>query len=308
MLDPYERWVLFHALRINTRPEHAPIFILNDVIHNLLGVVNEGEAIKMMNKETASLRIAEMYVRENHVEMLIQYADTNATDPSFINMETYELRKVNRLKGEGIAVSGHVVIKREPEEDGSYQLLIEQVPGLGRSNIGPFFRFMIKAVSKDLFQFADETANNSLKNYEPMASLEDEPSVDFSKEIEEGIIDGIELVQSIPKGHGEFDEDNFFVEKVRTVKISVTKKKVAESWWGTINDLKEKAKRKGYTDFKIRYRKKEGKSRTVVMGTTVDDIASSAVTKTELIKSNYPLEQCTDTIDEVFMGEMLKLL
>lgn len=307
MLDPYERWIQFHSLVINSAPSHAPEFELNDILAKVNQAVKRNEAIKTMNNDTASIRIAKMEIKPDHVRLLIQYANQNATDPVFMHMKQFKLRPVHRLLGEGIAVSGHAVLGRNKStDDGTYPLLIEEVPGLGRSNIQPFLRALFKQVSEGHFTFKNEEKNNKDEVYRPVVELLDDPSVQFTQDLSDGSIEGIELVARIPSGESEFDEDGYFHESTRTVKISVLQQK--RGLIHRLNILKNKAKEQGYSNLKIRYKKPQGKRRTVVMGTDIEDLSSAAVIRTELVKSHVPLEQCEDKINGKFVDEIVKLL
>ncbi|WP_428242981.1 hypothetical protein [Gynuella sp.] len=306
MLGLYERWVLFQGLRIETEPEHAPEFELNDILPQLVASVQDDEAIKLIRNDTASIRIADINVTESHVELLFQYADKNTTDPVFMNMNTNQLRPIHRLDGEGIAVSGHAVIKRAKADDGSYQLLMEQVTGLGRSNVEPFIRSLFKSLSTDL-TFEDETDNNRRKKYRPVAKLESDVSSKFKDDLDEGTVEGIELISRTQAGGVDFDEPNFFREQARVIKLGVVTKK-DDSLLDRITELARRARRNGYEKIKIRYKKPEGKQRTIGMGTTVTDVAEQIITKNELVTSDDILEQCVDSINRDFMAKMVARL
>lgn len=76
------------------------------------------------------------------VTMLIQYADGDVTDPTFLHMKKRSLRKEPKKDGEGVAVSAHVVISTKPHDVLGlfYRVLVEEVPGLRRSKIAPFLK------------------------------------------------------------------------------------------------------------------------------------------------------------------------
>lgn len=307
MLDPYERWIQFHSLVIKSAPEHAPEINLDEIIAMVEQAVNRNQAIKMMNNDTASIRIAKIEIKADHVRLLIQYANKNVTDPVFMHMKKFVLRPVSRLRGEGVAVSGHAVLGRvKSQTDGSYPLLIEEVPGLGKSNIQPFMRSLFKAVSDGNFFFNNDEKNHKEEKYMPVVEIFDDPSVAFQEDLSNGFVREIELVSRNLGGESDFDEDGFFYENVRTVRIGIVEQKIGIIH--KIRSLMKTAKDKGYTNIKIRYVKPQGKSRTLTMGTTVEDVASAGVCRTELVRSINPLQQCEDKINKKFVDEIVKLL
>jgi hypothetical protein len=309
MLSQYERWIHFHSLYIKSAPDHAPLFSLVDLVPKIKVAINNAETIMLMDNETASLRIADIDypAHRKHIKLLIQYANKDATDPVFLDFEKKKLRTVHKLDGEGIAVSGHVIIGCTPNTDGTYPLLVEEVPGLGRTNIQRFLRWLFKLVSEGHFIFNDETDNNKSKKYRPVAEVMDDPSSSFSNDLQAGTIEGIELVKRMPRGNGDFDEAGFFVEDITIIKVKVVNKQV-KGIMGHLNDLKKKAKNKGFSDIKIRYNKLAGKRKTAVMGTNMDDIASACVVRTEMVESLKPLAQCSDKLNKDFANKIASYL
>lgn len=307
MLHPTERWISFHSMAIESDPDHAPQIHLKDLLGLFVAHVKAGDALKMLNDETASIRVADIQVKDSYVAMLIQYADKNATDPSFLDLNTQVLRKVSRLDGEGVAVSGHVMIGRTISYDGYYPLLIEQVPGITKSRILPFLRSSMKLVSKGTFLFKDELDNKKEKPYRPVVTLVDAPSKDFAEDLSDGQLDYIELVSRSVEGSGDFDEPLYFEETVRTIQLKVLRK-TDPNIMGKAKRLMRRAKKEGYEQMKIRYTRPEGKRRTILMGTDISDLSNAQITKCEVINTEHKLEQCIDELDSVFVRKMAGLM
>src|SRR5690606_7786952 len=171
MLDLWERWAQFHELYIESEPFEAPTIDFSTLVPHWVQRIKAKQSVKMINKETAAIRVidANYDTQKKVVVLLLQYADTNVTDPAFSDLKTGKLRVEPKLDGEGIAVSAHLVISTVPHDSlrKKYKLLLEEVPGLGRSTVSPFIRSELKEIAKDLFEYKDPDDNNKMKKYLP---------------------------------------------------------------------------------------------------------------------------------------------
>lgn len=310
MLDQFNRWIRFHSLNMAVKPDHAPDFEEADVLQlitSFASKVKGDEAIMMMDNETASLRVADLRFCEEgkFVVMVMQYANTKATDPVFLNLEKRQLRTVTKLEGEGVAVSGHIMIGLKQKSDGTYPCLVEDVPGLGKTNLQKFFRKAFKEEAEGYFIFPDEEKQGKDRKYRPFAEILDDPSTKFEEDIKAGLIQGVELVKISKRGTGQFDEPGFFYEDVSVVKIKAEDSSDKFQW---LNRLKNKAKQEGFSSMKIRYKKTDGKQKTALMGTSIKDVASAAIVRLEKIVSRSPLPQCDDVLNSNISDEMSKYI
>lgn len=309
MLDPWERWVQYHELQIKSSPEEAPYIPFTDMVPHIVKRVNDGEAVKIVENDTAALRIskAKHYREEQVLILLVQYANKNVTDPSFQKLETGELRTEPKLEGEGVAVSAHVAISLVPNDDIgiTHRLLLEEITGLGRSRVGPFFHSEFKASCDGLFDFLDRTDNGRRKNYHPDSEILGTPSKDLLSEIEEGVVlQGIELVKLTPEDK-DFDEEGFYTETSRHIKIVPERDSPAIE---IINRIRGKARELGYDDLKIRYKRQKGKQKTSTLGATKGDLADALIIRDELIRSDEILGQCMEDISASVASKMVELI
>src|SRR5690349_15777065 len=112
MLGAWERWVFVYDLQLVPKPAGAPLIPLRAAIDQLLPRYESGECVKLINKDTAAIRIQELRIDETSAtaQFLINYSDTNTADPVFGELRTGKLRSEPKLDGEGIAVSAHMLI------------------------------------------------------------------------------------------------------------------------------------------------------------------------------------------------------
>jgi len=308
MLNPYERWVYFHRFILDSSPAHAPQIELKGVIEHLKQLVDSGGAFKMVENDEACFRIRDLKINyaENSAVFLLMYSNSKASDPVFSKLTTTDLRPEPKLEGEGIAVSAHAVLRLVPTEGGGneYLFLLEEVPGLGRSGLEGFFQTMFRAVTKGQLSFFDEEENGRSRSFRPRVRILATPSKTFQEELEGSTVDNIELVERIKISH--FDEEHYYQEDVRTLKLKVVDGNGEKASF--IEKLRKKAKKEGFDDLKIHYKKNGGKRQTAVMGTDTDDVKDALVGRVEYLEYAPGLAQCSDKIINSYAKKILGLL
>lgn len=311
MLDMWKRWIQFHELSLKSEPEEAPAMNLSDVIPAWISRIEDGEAVKIINSETAAIRVVEvdLDLKHNALILLIHYSDLNVTDPVFSNLETGELRTEPKLDGEGVAVSCHVVLSMNhmPGNSQNYRMLVEEVPGLGRSRLKPFIRSELKAATSGLFTFKDADDGYKTKNYRPAAEVLGTPSQHLVEELNGGAsIQAFELVK-FKKKEGGIDEEGYYKEESQLLRL-VPYKEGGASPLDVIAKIRDLAKKENYDDVKIRYKHPQGKQKTATMGSTMSDLQDALVVRDEMITSSEVLMQCEEKIVKSIASKMLALL
>lgn len=309
MLDPWKRWVQFHELYLKSSPEEAPKIDFNVLVPHWLARIQSNQAVKLINKETAALRVvdAKHDKKGKTLALLLQYTDKNVTDPAFSHLETGELRVEPKLDGEGIAVSAHVLISLAPHDTEKllYRFLLEEIPGLGRSRVSDFIRSELKAISDGLFEYKDPDAGFAVKAYHPAVEILGTPSKKLSEEFEAGcVMQGIELVK-FAKGPSKIDEEGYYVETSRILKLIPSRDAVISELIAKVQKL---AKKDGYGDIKFRYKHPGGKQKTATMNGTQSDTVDTLVIRSEEIKADEMLEQCSKKIITSIVRGMKQVL
>lgn len=308
MLNPYERWIYFHRLILDSNPLHAPQIDLSTWIGELKQHVDAGEAYKLVENDEACYRIRDLVIDEDQgsAVFLLMYSNSKATDPVFSKLSTADLRPEPKLEGEGIAVSAHAVLLLSPTEKGGneFLFLLEEVPGLGRSGLESFMQTMFRAITKQKLYFHDEEHNGKTRAYHPKVRILATPSKTFQEELEGSTVDSIELVERIKVSH--FDEEHYYQEDVRTLKLKVVDHNGEKP--SMLEKLRKKAKKEGFDNLKIRYKKNGGKRKTAVMGTDTDDVKDALVGRVEYIEHAPGLAQCSDKIVRSYAQKILGLL
>ena len=112
MINEKQRWIYFYDKLLKSYPEDAPYFNMYEIMKELHDRQQQGNSVKLINNETAAIRINEMRFDEANstVCLLIQYADKTVSDPVFSNLQTGEIRVEPKLDGEGVAISAHMLV------------------------------------------------------------------------------------------------------------------------------------------------------------------------------------------------------
>ncbi len=308
MIKEKQRWIFFYDKFLQPSPEDAPYFDMREIMNELYTRQQEGDSVKLINNKTAAIRINDMrfYDDNNTVCLLFQYADTTISDPVFSNLETGDIRVEPKLDGEGVAISAHMLVSLSPNDNNgnTYITLIEDVPGIGKTKIEPFLTSEFKIASEG-YTFTDEQDRE--RPCRPMVRMSAYPSQSLKEDMERGVLQGLELVKNIHVS-GEFDEPDYTKTESNLVKIKVTKAVNGEEAVGLINRIKEKAKRADYSELRIRYKRQEGKQRTVPISTAREDAGDAMYARYEIIKLREPLPQCSSIIRDDAIKEMTNLL
>ena len=286
-------------------PQEAPQLWLRNELGALRGVFEAGQAVQLLNKETAAIRLRDLQVDEENdiLFLLLAYADKNVTDPVFETLENGELRTEPKLEGEGVAVSAHMAIDLRPNEPGvsAYRAVLEDVPGIGRSKIAPFLTALYRQAPR--IQWA--APDGSVKNCRPQFDIDGRMSDTLSNDLREGRLSMIELVQYHVDGDG-FDEEGAIVEQVRTLRLSVAPQGAGEHAIDLINRVRGRARELGYPNMKVRWT--HGRQKTAEFGTAREDAGDVLVFKTTEIRSDQALAQCDGELQEDRINGLRELL
>lgn len=309
MQDLRERWIQFHEVSLESSPETAPPIPISQVINRLESRVKSGESYKVVENGNAVIWIRDFKRSTKHstVSMLLQYADSSVTDPSFLHMTKGKLRREPKKDGEGVAVSAHVVISLEPHDELKllYRLLLEEVPGLRRSKIAPFLKSEFKTVCKDQFEFHDEETNNKRKKYVPNLEISSKPVKELTSDFRDGVVlQSVEVVQLNPVTN-TLDERGYYKTAAKTLRITVEDKAPVEE---VIERVTKKAKKEGYDNVRVKYKKASGKGKTAEFRATEADLVDALVGHSEMVRSNVDLDQCMEKIVASIDKQMIEYL
>jgi hypothetical protein len=305
MLSQWERYAFVYDLRLRPYPETAPEINLQNVVSLLEPRQQRGESVKLLNKETAAIRIQALRIDMKNavLQVLINYADTAAVDPVFGNLQTGALRLEPKLDGEGIAVSAHMLVSLAPDANGAYVVVLEDVPGVGRTKITAFLTSEFRQVSD--FPFRD--VDGRVKKSRPMPELLGHQSQQLREGLAEGVLKGVELVRTA-YAPGEFDEEGVTEEQKRTIALKVRGNLVGDAAVAVLNQIRSRALEHGYTNMRVRFRG-PNRVRTVDVPTAREDAGDVLYVRYEhLGPFERPMQQSTDRLRDDMIEELMTLL
>jgi len=307
MLNQLERWVLHYDTVVKPYPAEAPNIPMREIVPRAALLQAQGDAVWVFQRKTAAVRIAAIDIDHDNefATFLIHYADKNASDPVFGNLDTGELRTEPKLEGEGVAISAHLMISLKPSQSNQnvYLTVLEDVPGIGRTKLRSFLNAIFKKAGDCSFRAEDGTQ----KKCRPAVEIYGHTSQQLRDDLEGGVLSGFELVK-YRNVNCEFDEDGFLEEKARVVTIGTKQKLSGLAALNVINRVKERAAGAGYAEMRVKYKRLEGPQKTITVGTAREDAGDAVSVKSAFLRVEAALPQCSEAIRRDVVEKMKNML
>ena len=304
MIYANEKLLLSLNSHLEMIPGHADRISMREIMDLLYVRWKADECVKLINNKTASIRIHEMEIDSENdiVSMLIHYSDKSVSDPVFQDLNSGTLRRESKLEGEGIAVSAHLAISLKPiePEANTYDTVLEEVPGVSRSKLTPFFHTEFGAVSDFSFNFEGE-----LQKSRPTIVMTAKASKGLKDDLEKGVFSGITLER--------YDVQDFMDEKsiMKTTKASIALKvkrnkmtaHALKNPFNIVKNIFNQAKKEGYDNVVVHYKNENKKSKTVNIDTKLQQAKEVVFTKSVAIKLEKNVDQCVPEFNnEILVG------
>lgn len=279
-------------------PEDAPHVFLEQFIDPILAKIDDEDAVHLTKHGSQALR-ARRYRLDNENQilyLLINFSDTNVTDPAFENLETGALRVEPKLHGEGVAISTYMAIDLQPHNDRTphYRVILEDVPGIGRTKLCPFLTYLVRT-SDVRVEWPDPEGKKRVSR--PDFALEGTRSQTLEEDMADGKLSFIELVRYRPDA--EFDEEGVLQQEKAVFRLKV-KSVPDDDKVVFLNRIKNKAFGKGYTEMRVGYSPEKEKSKTIDFGTAREDVADVLTIRTSEVRLADQRMQCeTEIRDDV---------
>lgn len=306
MLSSYERWVTVFDFLIQPKHPASPDISFSDVVRRIDKLYQEGKAVKLYSKETRAFRISDFLhdEKEGLLVLLIQLSDKNATDPAFANLQTGSLRVEPKLAGEGIAVTCHLMIKTKTLKKSKdlYLGLLENVPGISKSTLEPFFNYILKE-SFDGVDFKNPATKSDCKLY-PTAKFIHHASKKLKELLSGSKMQQIRLVSTSVAN--EMDKNPYALVIEKAMKVKVVKQPSANQKLPFIQKIRKWGTTKGFDKLLITY-SKEGKQDTLELDRN-EDAASKLFGKSEKIRVSDGIAQCEEKIHVEMLVKMKELM
>lgn len=317
MLNAWERWVFYYDLALKPFPDIAPDYPLEPLLEALRQRRAEGLCFDRIENERKVIRLRDIQLFPQPgiraAALLINYADPDVPDAVYENLNTGELREARKREDEGGSYSTHILVSLDAEPNGqAYLCLVEDVPGLGRSKITPFLTRQFKAIAEaapGLFTFEDPNRNQ--RAYRPIAEMNGHASQTLRDDLDGGVLKGFELIQR-RRAPVEYDELGFTQERVKSIQLTIRQdlgQLTRDVAMRVVNSVTRKARADGYDSVKVRFKKMEGRQRSILVGTVWEDAGDALYTRCEMVDGFIiGLKQSEARIRTDLIGKMISIM
>ncbi len=211
----------------------------------------------------------------------------------------------------GVLPSHFIVsLKNEHKSVEGYRAVLEQISGLSRSLIMPYLNGLIDEHTKGDVRFNYQMANKETAIYRPSIGYLANPSASLKKDLKEGYLSSIELIDRKVDGEDGPDADARIKQVSRKLKYHLQPVTDVSMVKKLLTKLSLKAKDEGYDYLSVRVRNSDtGKyipSRfKIEEGDAIDKLYNRAETLTGF---TVDLESCYDSLHDVLTVRMIQTL
>lgn len=253
------------------------------------------------------------------LKILITRCDMMAADAAYRNIKTNGQKIHKKHPDEGGETAAHLVIslKAEKGRPNCFLAILETVNGISPIYIEKLFNLSIMRAKKEsLYTFKyphpfklDANSKPSMLEYMPKVSMHGHMSEDFIRDLEEGTLKNIQLIEE--KAHKPIGGNLYLTENRSVLKIGV-KKEIPSK--GRLNAVKaalnQYVKNKvNYSTARLAFVDPKGKSQTVDFSIERGTIMPNLAIKTKLLDHITPsLDSSAERIVPHFANLLVKEL
>ncbi|MGD1468461.1 hypothetical protein [Vibrio harveyi] len=306
-----ERFILETTFALQPLPTDAPLITLADCLPHLLSMIDEDKAVYSMRHDRAQMRITDYLERDydeegkGAVTLLLQFTDSDASDPSFGNMETGETRTVEKEEDEGLSVTAHLTIETHPINEGMpnvHNAVLEEVNGINKTNINSALTRMFRECT-DL-DFIDENTKKR-KKCRPQVRLDVNAGHKLEELMQKGFVAGFKAVKY--KAENKLDEEGDLEIQEESILLK-SKKKRGKAALELIKKAAKFANDQQFSRLMVRYQDDNRKHKTFNISTREEDFANGLFGKSEKILLENVIQQCESEIHAELSEKMVNYL
>lgn len=301
MLSETERWIKFYRIGLRWNKEEATRHVqaptMSWTLSQLLRGVRNNTAVRTTARGTIATRLVDIKRSGNWFVLLFQLSDMNISDPVFSDLETGTLRQEPKLDGEGVCVTAHVVVGSFPMIEEEYPVpyvaAIEEVPGLNRTAIANFLKPHLH--ENTIYEFHGD--DNRLKRTYVVPVFDLVADEKLGDALESSYLAGMELVETHVEPGGVADEQSAVIPVQRSMRLRVEGRPTGERARAMVAWAKGRSWEHAYNIVKVRFRRPEGRQKTVDVPVRVENAAEVlAGRSTRLTDFDEPMPQAVEEI------------
>ncbi len=234
------------------------------------------------------------------VTILLETADKNAPDTRYVNHSTKTKRDFNKAKDEGGGHSAHLVVSLTSEKSGDnvYVCLMEKAPNFPEQRVCSVLNTAIRIVCQGGAHFEYQKPGGSKKQvaYVPHLELHGHASYELQRDLEEGKINSITLIE--PDAAKPLGQGKYFSGAEKYMKVKMLRK---PNKGGTLAAIKDAARSQSRDYSKVRISFKpddKGQSTHVDLDSQTGSLLSAGYVKTKHFGSISP-PITTSAVDDI---------
>lgn len=309
-----QRYIIETTFALNPIPKESPTITLEHCLPNLKMAIEHGTAIHSMRDGRVQIRIKQyeefLYDKEDEEKgsalvFLIQYVDSDASEPSFGKMDTGDIRVFEKEDDEGLSVTAHLVVELKPISDAMpavHNAVLEDVNGINKTNISSALTKIFHNCT-DLSFINEETKKNN--KCRPKITLDINAGHKLDELFKKGFISGFKAV----KYHTDvkLDDEGDLEIKEESIVFSSSRKR-GEAAIEMIKKAAKLTNEKEFSHLMVRYQGDNNKQSTFKVDTRDENFIEGLFGKSEKVILGDTIQQCEKNIHQELTGKMVNYL
>ncbi|MGR5465214.1 hypothetical protein ACPV5G_19945 [Photobacterium damselae] len=315
MLNKYKRTVSFLEMTIACHPLDGPIIeFKSDCLQILNQLYKENLTVYIFNDTNSIFRIAKLDIEDSILSILFQYSNKNASDPSFLNERTGQVRSADKLNEENLVQSIHMVIdlnsrKCNQKKITTNLILIEDISNIDRNLLKSSFTHFFRNIGNSYWEFKRKKMNgkDSIVGCRPIFTFHNLASDNLASLFRSKNISTINLIKKKTTGLG----DSNISEEKTTISYKVSKKILNSTPQSLIEKIFKFSRDNGYSIIKFNYKDDNDKTIAATFSDTDSQrlaTITAAYSKKDIIKTTTPIKQCEDDFHYELHNRMKNIL
>jgi hypothetical protein len=253
--DSLRRWCLFCDFELHSSPAAAPAITIEDYVDDIIARSDAGLAKRVFENETKVTRVAKAR-RVNFANgtpglaFLVTLGDRRGADPSFLHFDEGAARDAEKFEGEVKGFSAHCVLRTTADHHhpGRYRLLMEEVHGIGRTQLERLLQSVIRQISSDRNERFQNPDTGRMNKLVPVLDILARQSNAMVHALQHGVFQPVELIDF--GANPAFDANPEFVVRRHNLFVKA-KPAPGRTIRQVLNDMKDVALAEGYDRMRV---------------------------------------------------------
>lgn len=248
--------------------------------------------------------------------ILVSRSDRLAANQAVSDPKKKRFSKYKKVEGEGNAYSAHIAVSLTKTANG-YLCLIEESTGISGAHVLRLIRGVIrraKLAKSSFFLIRDPSgAVNAqgqpiVKKLNYLLRLDGHPSPNFAKELNEGVLEGIQVINE-QNANSVWDDDKMTTEKARVIHLK-PKPTLKEQAYAVVKSVCDTAHKQRYDSVRVKFTDSKKFKRSVILESTQMRLVNEErfVRKERITNFTEPLDTAYQDIHPEICERMFYLL